>query len=183
MSPVLTVIVVLLIPAGLLPIVTAWALRRYRSQPSQSLRDRWHLSLVLAALGGIVSVIAANRLLGWGVEGEALILPFALVLLLVDVVSGRWLLDHMTGKFDLPAPDTPEDVIDRHAREARRVLLEVAERTARDLARAEVERELATVRVVEAAERTAEDQKRSADASERTAEAAERTADNTEAAS
>ena len=180
MSPVLTVVVILLIPAGLLPIITAWVLRHYRHQTSPSLRDRWHLSLVLAALGAIVSLLSLNRLLDWGLTGDVLVVPFGVVLLAVDLLSGRWLLDHWRGRFDLPPPETPEEVINRHAENARLVLLEVADRTARDLARAEIERDLSSTRVVEAAERTADDQKRSADAAERTADAAERTAENTD---
>lgn len=99
MSGPTAVIVWLLIPAGLLPIITAVVLSRYRHTDSTSLRDRWHLSIVLAILGGLVSLLAFNRVAALGFRGEALVAIFALVLIAVDVVSGKWLLDYWRGRF------------------------------------------------------------------------------------
>jgi hypothetical protein len=97
-SPVLNVLILLLIPAGLLPIGTAWVLRRYRHSDSQALRDRWHLALVLALLGAIISLLAGLRLLDIRL-GEIGSIPFIVVLLAVDLVSGRWLIDFYQGRF------------------------------------------------------------------------------------
>lgn len=99
MRVVLEVIIWLLIPAGLLPVLTSAVLARYRHADSQSLRDRWHLSLALAALGAIVAILAANRLWDWGISGMAVTITFGLILLAVDVVSGKWLLDYFRGRF------------------------------------------------------------------------------------
>lgn len=99
MSGLTSVIVWLLIPAGLLPIITAVVLSRYRHADSRSLRDRWHLSIALAILGGLVSLLALNRVAALGFRGEALVAIFALVLIAVDVVSGKWLLDYWRGRF------------------------------------------------------------------------------------
>ena len=99
MSGLVGVIVWLLIPAGLLPIVTAIVLSRYRHSDSPALRDRWHLSVVLAVLGGLVSLLALNRVLALGFQGEALVATFAAVLIAVDVVSGKWLFDYWRGRF------------------------------------------------------------------------------------
>lgn len=99
MSPVETVLAILLIPAGILPIVTAWYLRRYRDLDSQALRDRWHVALVMALVGTTTAFLAANRLFDWGFSGSVLILPFGIALLLVDLVSGKWLLDYYRGAF------------------------------------------------------------------------------------
>lgn len=95
----LTVILVLLVPAGLLPVVTAVLLSRYRHTDSRALRDRWHVAIVMALVGLTTTFLAANRLLGWGIEGEVLILPFGVALLLIDLVSGKWLIDFWQGKF------------------------------------------------------------------------------------
>lgn len=98
METALVIIEALLIPAGLLPIVTAWVLRRYRDADSQALRDRWHVALVLALLGGIAALISANALFGIGL-GRWLWIPLGAVLLAVDVISGKWLLDFWRGRF------------------------------------------------------------------------------------
>ena len=92
-------IVWLLIPAGLLPIITAAVLSRYRHADSRSLRDRWHLSIVLAILGGLVSLLAINRVATLGIDREVALAAFAVVLMAVDVVSGKWLLDYWRGRF------------------------------------------------------------------------------------
>lgn len=97
MRAVLDVIAWSLIPAGLLPVFTAWILRRYRHAASPSLRDRWHLALALAALGAMASLIAALVVLD--VRGGWLWIPFGLALLGVDVVSGKWLLEYWGGRF------------------------------------------------------------------------------------
>lgn len=114
MSPLLTVVVWLLIPAGLLPVFTAWELRRYRHTTSPALRDRGHLSLVLAVLGLTVTFLSANAAFGWGIRGEVVALPFAVVLLAVDLLSGKWLIDYWTGAFD----SDRETDIQREDREA-----------------------------------------------------------------
>lgn len=100
MSPLLTAILIVLIPAGVLPVVTAWFLRRYRNEDSQALRDRWHVAVVMAILGVITTFLAANRLLGLGISGEVLLLPFGVALLLIDLVSGLWLWDYWRGAFN-----------------------------------------------------------------------------------
>lgn len=94
---VLDVIVWALIPAGLLPVLTAWVLRRYRHAASAALRDRWHLALVLALLGASASLIAA--LVVSDVGGGWAWIPFGLALLAVDVVSGKWLIEFWRGRF------------------------------------------------------------------------------------
>lgn len=99
MSPVLTVLLILLIPAGLLPVVTAVFLSRYRNVGSKALRDRWHVAIVMAMVGLTTTFLAANRLLSWGIEGEILVVPFGIALLLIDLVSGKWLFDFWQGKF------------------------------------------------------------------------------------
>lgn len=115
MSPFLTAVLIVLIPAGALPVVTAWFLRRYRKLDSQVLRDRWHVALVMAAVGVIVAFLAANRLAGWGIGGEWLVLPFAVALLAMDVVSGKWLYDYWTGGF-FDRPTRGETSLEREDR-------------------------------------------------------------------
>ena len=87
-----------LIPAGLLPVLTLLVIRKYRHAASQSLRDRWHLAIVLAALGATTTVIAADALFDWGLGLERWI-AFGIVLLGVDLVSGKWLIDYYRGRF------------------------------------------------------------------------------------
>lgn len=99
MSGVVDVIAWILLPAGALPVLTAWVLRRYRKADSASLRDRWHLSLVMAIVGIMAAVLAGNRIWEWGLRGEVIAIPLGLVLLAVDVVSGKWLLDFWRGRF------------------------------------------------------------------------------------
>ena len=94
----LTIIEALLIPAGLLPVLTAIVLVRYRTSDSKSLRDRWHLSLALAGLGLLTALIAADALFDWGLGLERWV-AFGVVLLAVDFVSGKWLLDYWRGRF------------------------------------------------------------------------------------
>lgn len=119
----LTIVEILLIPAGLLPCVTAWVLRRYRASNSQALRDRYQVAIVLALLGATTSVITILVLLGIRIGLGWIV--FGLVILAVDVVSGKWLLDYWTGRFaDRPdgAPETPLEREDRQAGEFRRRL-------------------------------------------------------------
>lgn len=97
MTQVITVIAWLLIPAGVLPVVTAWVLRKYRHSDSAALRERWHLALVLAALGAVTATIAIFAVLG--IRSGLIWVVFGLVLLAVDVVSGKWLLDFRRGRF------------------------------------------------------------------------------------
>lgn len=99
MSPVLSVIVWLLVPAAVLPILTAAVLRGHLNDPSAAARDRSHLALVLAGLGVVTALLALNRLLGWNLAGEALTVTFAAVLLAVDILSGKWLYEYWTGGF------------------------------------------------------------------------------------
>ena len=99
MSPIVTVIAWLLVPAGILPVVTALVLRKYRNADSAALRDRWHIALVMAAVGVMACVLAANRLWEWGLTGEIIAIPLGVVLLAVDFVSGKWLLDFWRGRF------------------------------------------------------------------------------------
>ena len=89
----------LLLPAAVLPIVTAFVLRKYRHAESPSLRDRWHVALVMAAVGVMAAVLAANRVWGLELRGEIIAIPLGVVLLAVDVVSGKWLLDYWRGAF------------------------------------------------------------------------------------
>ncbi len=140
MRELLEVGIWLLIPAGLLPVLTAWVLRRYRSSGSQALRDRWHVSIVLAALGVFAAFLAANRLWGWGVDGEVTSLLFVLILLAVDIVSGRWLIAYWTGAFierDHDELETSEQREDRKFGEERRDLRDAAVETAVEEAEAE----------------------------------------------
>ena len=111
----LTVIEVLLIPAALLPIVTAFVIRRYRNSDSQALRDRWHLALVLALLGFVTAMVAAMILLDIQ-NVDVIWIAFGLVLLAVDVVSGKWLYDYSTGGFEERAGGGPETAIEHEDR-------------------------------------------------------------------
>ena len=97
MNVPLSVIAWILIPAGLLPVLTAFVLRRYRDADSQSLRDRWHVALVMAFVGAMASLIASAALVG--TTGGWLWIPFGLALLAADLVSGKWLLDYWGGRF------------------------------------------------------------------------------------
>jgi hypothetical protein len=97
MNPVLATIAWLLAPASLLPVLTAWILRPYRDADSPSLRDRWHLSVILALLGLLAAVVAVAALLG--ASAGWLWIPFGLALLLTDLASGKWLLDYWRGRF------------------------------------------------------------------------------------
>lgn len=106
----------ILVPMGLLPVMTAIVLFRHINAPSLALKERARLSLVLAFLGVIVTGLALNRLLGWGWSGEWLAIPFGAALILVDVASGLWLVDYFRGKFgetELQREDREEGVIRR----------------------------------------------------------------------
>lgn len=94
----LTLVEILLVPAGLLPVFTAWALRSYRRSDSRALRERWHLALILAALGLTASALAFADLMGIPF-GLFPWIVFGLVILAADVVSGKWLLDFHRGAF------------------------------------------------------------------------------------
>lgn len=117
MSPVLTAVLILLIPAGALPVITAWFLRKYRNLDSQALRDRWHVAVVMALLGVITTFLAANRLFAWGIGGEILVLPFGIALLLIDLVSGKWLIDYWRGAFNGHRRGREETALEREDRE------------------------------------------------------------------
>lgn len=93
------VIAWLLIPAAVLPIVTAWVLRSYARANSPSLRDRWHLSLVLAAIGLVAAFLGLIRVLDLDVGTTWWAVPLGLVLLTADIVSGKWLVDYYNGHF------------------------------------------------------------------------------------
>lgn len=99
MSPIVTLIAWALIPAGALPIITAFVLRKYRHADSTALRDRWHIALVMAAVGVMAAILAGNRLWEWGLSGEAIAIPLGIVLLAVDFVSGKWLIEYWRGAF------------------------------------------------------------------------------------
>ena len=115
-----------LLALGCLPVVTAWVLRKYRHSESRSLRDRWHVALVLAGVGAVSAFLAANRLFEWGLRGEAVAVPLGVILIAVDLVSGKWLLDYFTGSFaeGRDRPETAIEAEDRHAGDIRREGLE-----------------------------------------------------------
>ena len=94
------VLTIVLVPMGLLPVLTAVVLVRHVNSTSMALKERSRLSLVLAFLGVIVTLLALNRLLGWGWSGELLVIPFGIALILVDGASGIWLVEYLRGKFD-----------------------------------------------------------------------------------
>lgn len=89
----------ILVPMGLLPVLTALILVRFVNSESLALKERARLSIVLAFLGVIVTLLALNRLLNWGWSGEWLVLPFGIALILVDGASGVWLWQYLAGKF------------------------------------------------------------------------------------
>lgn len=87
----------LLIPAGLLPIVTAIILHPFRRSESRALRDRYHLAVVLGVLGGVSAAIAIAVLTAR--PAGPLWPMFALALLAADLLSGKWLFDYWQGRF------------------------------------------------------------------------------------
>lgn len=99
MSPAFTAVAIALVIMGVLPVLTAVVLFRYRHADSETLRERASLSIPLAILGVTVAVLALNRLLDLGMEGELVALPFGVVLLIVDIASGKWLWQWWTGRF------------------------------------------------------------------------------------
>ena len=121
---IVDVIAWLLLALGMLPVLTAWVLRKYRDSPSRSLRDRWHVALVLALVGVVAAFLAANRLFEWGLRGEVIALPLGGVLLAVDLISGKWLWEYMTGSFSDKRdwPETEIEEQDRHVGDRRRAL-------------------------------------------------------------
>lgn len=124
MSPLLTGIALVMIPAGLLPVVTAWYLRKYRGERSQALRDRWHVSLALAALGLVTALLAIAALTDIRL-GTTFWAAFGIVILAADLVSGKWLLDYFNGGFSERTGGGPETAIeleDRTVGEERRRL-------------------------------------------------------------
>lgn len=123
MSPLLTLIAFVMIPASVLPIITAWFLRRYRHEPSQALRDRWHVSLALAALGAVTGLLAIGALTDIEL-GTGFWAAFGVVIIAADVVSGKWLLDYYRGNFYTrpPGEETALERQDRRAGNYRREL-------------------------------------------------------------
>jgi hypothetical protein len=115
MSPLLYVIAIVMIPASLLPIVTAFVLRRYRSAPSQALRARGHVSLALAALGAVTGFLAIGAITDIEL-GTGFWAAFGLVIVAVDIVSGKWLLDYLTGGFAERVGGGPETEIEHEDR-------------------------------------------------------------------
>jgi len=97
-SPLLSALVWALVPMGLLPVATAAVLWRYRGSDSPALRERSRLALILALLGAVVTGLALNRIASLGLEGELLGIIFVIALLLVDVVSGLWLVEYLRGR-------------------------------------------------------------------------------------
>ena len=112
----LKVIEALLIPAGLLPILTLVVIWGYRNADAQSLRDRWYIAIVMALLGGVTAAVAADALFDWGLGLERWI-AFGLVLLGADVVSGKWLWDFYFGTFDERRRGRTETPLEREDRE------------------------------------------------------------------
>lgn len=99
MSPVLTAIAWILIPAGLLPVATALVLRRYRRADSQALRDRWHVSIGMALVGGVTILLAVRALFDVDFGGQLLWVLFGLAVIVADIVSGKWLIEFWRGRF------------------------------------------------------------------------------------
>lgn len=99
MTPLLTAIAWLLIPAGLLPIATALVLSGYRKARSQALRDRWHVSIGMAMVGLVTMILALSALDIIDIRGEPFWIAFGLAVLVADVISGKWLYDYWTGRF------------------------------------------------------------------------------------
>ena len=95
----LNVVTWLLVPMGVLPVITAIVLAPHVNSASMALKERARLSIVLALLGVIVAVLALNRLLNLGLSGAWLVLPFATALLLVDGASGVWLWQYLRNRF------------------------------------------------------------------------------------
>lgn len=89
----------LLIPMGVLPVITAVVLAPHLNSASMALKERARLSVVLALLGVIVSLLALNRLLELGISSAWLAVSFAVILLLVDAASGMWLWQYLRNRF------------------------------------------------------------------------------------
>ena len=100
MSPIVAVIAWILLPMAILPVLTAVVLTvKAWGFTSPALNERWLVSLVLAAVGIMAALLAANRLWQWELTGEIIALPLGLVLLAVDLVSGKWLIDYLRGRY------------------------------------------------------------------------------------
>lgn len=121
---VVDVLAVLLVIMAVLPVLAAVVLWRFRHSESTVLRERAQLSLLLAGLAIITAVLALNRLLGWGFSGPVVSIPFAVLLLLLDLASGRWLWQFWFGDFGEPRdwPETPIELEDRTVGDERRRL-------------------------------------------------------------
>ena len=89
-----------LVPMGLLPVITAIVLLpQVNSRRSVALKERARIQILLGLLGGLVAVLAANHVLGWNLELDWLLVGFVLVLLAIDVASGIWLWLYVTERF------------------------------------------------------------------------------------
>ena len=93
----ITIVAWLLVPGGLLPVFAAFVLSRYRNADSHALRDRWHLAIVLAFLGGVSAAIAVTVITSS--PAGPLWPAFGIVILIADIVSGKWLVDFWQGRF------------------------------------------------------------------------------------
>jgi len=97
-STIVTVLAWLLIPMGLLPVIAWLVLRHYANADSPTLRERARLQRILALLGLAVTLAAINNVFALNL-GALVTIPFAVILLLVDVASGRWLWDAWRGRY------------------------------------------------------------------------------------
>lgn len=117
MSPLLTVLSVLLVPMGLLPVLAAVVLWRHRRSESLTLRERAQVQLVLAAVAVSVAFLALNRVVPLNIPQEWVSVPFVGALLLMDIQSGRWLWQYWFGRFSERTGGGPETATERQDRE------------------------------------------------------------------
>ena len=88
-----------LVPMGLLPVITALVLLPQVNSHSIALKERARVQILLGLLGGSVAILAANRVFAWNLELGWVLIGFVLMLILIDIASGIWLWLYLTGRF------------------------------------------------------------------------------------
>lgn len=89
----------LLVPMGLLPVITALVLLPQVNSPVIALKERARIQALLGMLGLLVATLAANRVFGFGFDLGWVLILFVVVLLLIDIASGIWLWLYLSGRF------------------------------------------------------------------------------------
>lgn len=89
----------LLVPMGLLPVITALVLLPQVNSRSLALRERSRVQILLGLLGLSVLILAANRVFNLGFELGWVLVGFVVILLLIDLASAYWLWLYVSGRF------------------------------------------------------------------------------------